>query len=76
MKSMLKKKGFAVGEIVIFAIAAFMAPACGYIQAQPAKAKNECIACHTDLNTIIRLTSEIAQIRPALGKSAEGAGEG
>lgn len=76
MKSMLKKKGSAASEIVIFTIVAFLAPACGYIKAQPAKANNECIACHTDLNTIIRLSSEATRIRPASGKSAEGAGEG
>ena len=73
---MLKKKVSVAGEIVVFAIAAFLAPACGYIKAQPVKAKNECIACHTDLNTIIRLSSEATLIRPASGKSAEASGEG
>ena len=73
---MLKKKGCAASEIVVFAIVTFLAPACGYIKAQPAKANNECIACHTDLDTIIRLSSQVAHIRPALGKSAEASGEG
>jgi hypothetical protein len=76
MKSMLKKKGYGAGRIVVFAIAAFLAPACGHAKAELTKAKNECVACHTDLNTMIRLSSEIKQIRPASGKSAEASGEG
>lgn len=76
MKSLLKKKGYAAGPIVVFAIAAFLAPACGYPKAKPAEAKSECIACHTDLNRIIHLSSEIEQIKPESDKSAEGSGEG
>ena len=76
MQGMLKIKGCTAGEIVIFVIAAFLAPACGYAKAQPAKPKNQCVACHTDLNTIIRLSSEVTQIRPVSGKSAEASGEG
>ncbi len=76
MKNLLKKKGYAAGQIVVFAIAAFLAPACGYAKAKPAEAKSECIACHTNLNRIIRLGSEIKKIRPESGKSAEASGEG
>ena len=76
MKSMLKKKGYVAGQMVVFAIAAFLVSACAFAKPELTKAKNECIACHTDLNTIIGLTSEIEQIRPASGKSVEASGEG
>jgi len=75
MKNLLKKKGYGAGLIVVFVIAAFLGPAAAYAKAEIAEAKSECIACHTDLNRIIRLSSEIEQIRPKLGKSAEASGE-
>ena len=73
---MMKIKSCAAGEMVVFVIVTFLAPACGYTKARPEKVKNECIACHTDLNTIIRLSSEVAHMGPASGKSPMGAGEG
>ena len=77
MKSLLKKKGHRAGLIVIFAIVAFLGPARGYAKAEAAEAKSECIACHTDVKNLVRLSSEIEEIRPKLGKSAaEAAGEG
>jgi hypothetical protein len=76
MKNLLKKKGAKAGLIVFFVIAAFLGPAAAYAKAEPAKSKSECIACHTDLNRIIRLSSEIEQIRPESRRSEEASGEG
>ncbi|MCK4485313.1 MAG: hypothetical protein KAU38_00945 [Desulfobacterales bacterium] len=71
----MKKKDYGAGLIVVFVIAAFLGLAAAYAKAEPAKSKSECIACHTDLNRIIRLSSEIEKIRPKLGKLAEASGE-
>jgi len=76
MKSLLKKKGYRAGLIAVVAIAAFLGPARGYAKAEAAEAKSECIACHTDVKQLIRLSSEIEKIRPKLGMSAETLGEG
>jgi len=76
MKNLLKKKGYRAGLIVVFAVAALLGPAAAYAKAEPAEAESECIACHTDLNRIIRLISEIEKIRPESGKSPEASGEG
>jgi len=76
MKNLLKKKGYGAGLIAVFAISALLGPAAAYAKAESAEVKSECIACHTDINRIIRLTSEIEQIRPQSGKSTEASGEG
>lgn len=77
MKSLSKKKGHRAGFIVVFAIAAFLSPARVYAKAEAVEAKSECIACHTHVKKLIRLSSEIEKIRPEPGKSAaEAAGEG
>jgi hypothetical protein len=76
MNSLLKNKGHRAGLIVVFAIAAFLGPAEGYAKAEPAEVKSECVACHTDVKNLVRLSSEIEKIRPESRKSAETAGEG
>jgi hypothetical protein len=76
MKSLLKKKGHMAGLIVVFAIVDFLGPARGYAKAEAAEGKSECIACHTDVKKLIRLSREVQKIRPKLGKSAETLGEG
>ena len=76
MKGLLKKKSYGAGLIAVFTISALLGPAAVYAQVEPAKPRSECIACHTDLDRIIRLSSEIEQIRPESDKTAEGSGEG
>ena len=76
MKNLLKKKGYGAGLIAVFAVAAMLGSAAAYAKAEPAEAKSECMVCHTDLDRIIRLSSEIEKARPKLGKSAETIGEG
>ena len=75
MKSPLKKKRHRTGLIVVFGIAAFLGPARGYAKPEGAQAKSECIACHTDMEELIRLSWEIEKIRLKPGKSAETSGE-
>jgi hypothetical protein len=76
MKNLLKKKSYRTGLIVVFAVAALLGPAAAHAKAEPGEATSECIACHTDLNRIILLISEIEKIRPESRKSAEASGEG
>jgi hypothetical protein len=77
MKRLLKKKGYGAGLIAFFAISTLFGPAAAYAQAEAAKSRSECVVCHTDLNKIIRLSSEIEKIRPESDKSAaEASGEG
>jgi hypothetical protein len=73
MKSLLKNKGNGAGLIVVFAVMTFLGPAREYAKAE---AKSECIACHTDLKELIRLSREIEKIRPGPSKSAETSGKG
>ena len=37
---------------------------------------NQCVACHTNLKPLIRLSWEVEKVKPELKKSAENAGEG
>jgi len=76
MNNLLNKKGHIVGLIVIFAIAALLGHDREYVNAEAAEAKSECIACHTDVKNLVRLSSEIEKIRPESRKSVETAGEG
>lgn len=76
MKNLLKNKGYGGVLIAVFAIAALLGPTAAYAKGEPAKSKSECITCHTDIDRIIRLSSEIEKTRPKLGKSTETLGEG
>jgi hypothetical protein len=76
VKNLLKKKSYGAGLIAVFAILASLGPVAAYAKAENAKVKSECIVCHTDVNRIISLTSEIEQIRPQSGESTEASGEG
>ena len=37
---------------------------------------NQCVACHTNLKPLIRLSWEVEKVKPALKTSTENAGEG
>ena len=75
MENPFKKKWVRTGLIVVFAIAVFLDPARGHTKIEAVEAESECIACHTDVEKLARLSREIEKIRPKLGKSAETSGE-